>query len=83
MVAFERTAVEAEAVLEAGAAAALDRDPEHVRLAGGLARLELAHLFGRALGQFDEGFDGCHDPIVPQGRDAAIPRVRDTRYRRG
>ena len=73
VVALERAAVEAEAVLEAGAAAALDRDPEHVGLAGGLGRLELAHLFGRALGQLDEGLDGCHGPHRTPGSGRCNP----------
>ena len=50
-----RAAVEAERVLEAAAAAALDRDAEHLGLAGGLARHQAANLVGRPRRQSDDG----------------------------
>ena len=48
-------AVEAERVLEAAAAAALDRDAKHLGLTCGLAGHQAAHLVGRPLGQRDDG----------------------------
>src|SRR5205823_3493708 len=54
VVAFLRAAVEAEAVLEAGAAAALDRHAEHGRFALGLVGHELLDLDRGALGQRDQ-----------------------------
>src|SRR5262249_14551740 len=47
-------AVEAERVLEAGAAAALNRDAEHLRLAGGLLGHQALDLRRRALGERDD-----------------------------
>ena len=58
MVAGLRAAVEAERVLEAAAAAALDRDPEHLGLAGRLAGHQAANLVGRPLGERDDGLAG-------------------------
>jgi hypothetical protein len=83
VVAFHGTAVEAEPVLEARAPAALDRDAEDAGLAGRLGLLQLADLLGRAGGELDEGFDGCHGLIVPEVFDGGNTRLRDTRYTRG
>jgi len=55
VVAGLRAAVEPECVLEAAAAAALDRDAQHLRLAGGLLRHQRADLRRRTLRQRDEG----------------------------
>ena len=54
-------AVEAERVLEAAAAAALDRDPEHLGLTGRLRRHQVADLRRRALGERDDGGLGLFD----------------------
>src|SRR5919204_1585815 len=55
VVAFLRAAVEAERVLEAGAAAALDGDPQDRGLAVRLLRHQTLDLRSRALRQRDEG----------------------------
>src|SRR5262249_42976778 len=55
VVAGRRAAVEAEGVLEAAAAAALDRDAEHLRLAGRLLRHQRGDLRRGAGGESDDG----------------------------
>ena len=51
VVAVLRTAIEAERVLEAGAAATLDSDPKHLRLFGGLLGRKFLELLRCFLGQ--------------------------------
>ena len=55
--------------VEAAAAAALDRDAEHLGLAGRLLRHQGADLGRRPLGERDDGrlgvLDGCHGLSVP------------------
>ena len=58
VVALLRAAVEAERVLEAGAAAALHREAQHLGLAGRLLGLEGPDLLGSALGERDDGVWG-------------------------
>src|SRR5438105_9032741 len=63
-VSFGSAAVEAERVLEAAAAAAADRDAQHLGLAGRLLRHQRLHLAGCALGERQRcglaGLDSCH-----------------------
>ena len=71
-VALLDAAVEAERVLEARAAAALDGDAQHVGLALRLAGLQLLDLRGRRLREGDEdvrALEGRHGPMVA----AALP----------
>src|SRR4051812_11619444 len=79
VVALLRAAVEAERVLEAGAAAALYREAQHLGLAGRLLGLEVPDLVGSALGERDESglgalgdLHGSHRSNVVRGR----PRPR-------
>ena len=71
MIANLGAAVEAERVLEAAAAAALDRDAQDLGLAGRLLRHDRRHLGGGTLGQGDERrlglLDGGHGDSVPGG----------------
>ena len=78
MVALLGAAVEAERVLEARAAAALDGDAQDARLALGLLGQQVADLHGRTLGERDD-FDwalgdlhGSHRSNVP-GYARVIP----------
>src|SRR5512133_1242021 len=66
VVALGRPAVEAERVLEAGAAATLNGDPQNCRLALRLLGHQRADLGRRALGERDESWllDVCHGRIV-------------------
>ena len=63
--------VEAEAVLEAGAAATLNRDAKHERVAVRLLRHQLPDLLGRDGRQRDQRvgwvLDGCHGLMVADG----------------
>ena len=72
-----RAGVEAEAVLKAGAAAALDRNTKDERLRIVFLRHELFDLRRRYRREGDQGvsrmLDGCHGLIVADG-------VRDTSY---
>src|SRR5215203_841644 len=85
MVAFLLAGVEAERVLEAQATAALNRDAEHFRLAGGLLGHQLADLRRGALGEADQGFlfDRRHRSHGSNEPDGSIPlagRVCNSRY---
>ena len=64
MIAGLRTTVEAERVLEAAAAAALNCDPEHLGLASRLLRHQVADLHRSALREGDQSgeflFDRSH-----------------------
>src|SRR5205814_8812355 len=66
VVALGRSPIEAERVLEAGAAAALNGDPQNRRLALRLLGHQLADLVRRARGERDESWllDRCHGRIV-------------------
>ena len=70
-----RAAVEAERVLEPGAAAALHREAQHLGLSGRLLRHERADLHRRLRGEGDDGglellggsLDGGHELSVAEG----------------